>query len=105
LEISAECRDLLCRTLVADPAQRASMDAIQCHSWFLTNLPPKAVSMNDTYVADDDFSGMQTDKDTRASCKRWGACSVCGRGQAGGGGMYVSSFAESRGDGTFSLEE
>jgi hypothetical protein len=92
VEISAECRDLLCRTLVADPAQRASMEAIQCHAWFLTNLPPEAVSMNATYLADDDFSGVQTEEEIKsilqmvgrgAGCwARVGACWERGGGQA-----------------------
>jgi hypothetical protein len=65
VEISSECRDLLCRTLVADPAQRISMSDIQRHRWFLTNLPPEAVSMNDNYLADDDFSGVQTEEEIK----------------------------------------
>jgi serine/threonine-protein kinase SRK2 len=65
VEISPECRDLLCRTLVADPSARITMSDIQRHRWFLTNLPPEAVSMNDNYLADDDFSGVQTEEEIK----------------------------------------
>ncbi len=46
-QISPECRDLLCKLLVGDPRHRLSMAQIQAHPWFLTNLPPDALAMNE----------------------------------------------------------
>ena len=44
--VSAECRDLLGRILVADPAARISLAAIQQHAWFLAELPEGCQDMN-----------------------------------------------------------
>ena len=33
IPVSAECKDLLTRILVADPAKRASIEEIQTHPW------------------------------------------------------------------------
>ena len=59
VEISAECRDLLTRLMVRDPDARIGMHDIHAHPWFVANLPVEAVSMNDAYLADDDYSGVQ----------------------------------------------
>ena len=59
VEVSAECRDLLTRLMVRDPAERIGMADIHAHPWFVANLPVEAVSMNDAYLADDDYSGVQ----------------------------------------------
>ncbi|CAJ1932795.1 unnamed protein product [Sphenostylis stenocarpa] len=39
VHISPECRLLISRIFVADPAQRITISEIQSHEWFLTNLP------------------------------------------------------------------
>lgn len=39
LQLSRECLDLMARIFVANPAQRISIGMIQCHPWFLKNLP------------------------------------------------------------------
>ncbi|KAG1674284.1 hypothetical protein FOA52_013473 [Chlamydomonas sp. UWO 241] len=62
-EVSPECLDLLSRLIVADPAQRLNMAQIQAHPWFLTNLPPEALNMNDTCIASADYSGVQSVED------------------------------------------
>ncbi|KAI8468224.1 MAG: Snf1-like ser/thr protein kinase [Monoraphidium minutum] len=64
--ISAECRDLLGRMLVRDPDNRITMAQIHGHPWFTANLPAEAVSMNDSYLADDDYSGVQSVEDIKA---------------------------------------
>jgi serine/threonine-protein kinase SRK2 len=43
---SAECRDLLGRILVADPAARLSLAGIQAHAWFCAALPEGCQDMN-----------------------------------------------------------
>ncbi|KAL8117583.1 serine/threonine-protein kinase SAPK10 isoform X1 [Apium graveolens] len=39
IELSPECRHLISRIFVADPAMRISMPEIRSHVWFLKNLP------------------------------------------------------------------
>lgn len=48
--MSAECKDLLTRLLVADSEQRLSMEEIKAHPWFTHALPSGAVQMNDWYM-------------------------------------------------------
>jgi len=50
IEISAEGRDLLQRMLLPDPNQRIQLEQIMVHPWFVTNLPPEAATMNDSYL-------------------------------------------------------
>eukprot|EP00798_Chlamydomonas_sp_ICE-L_P010135 gene10135-8036_t len=57
LEISSACHDLLNRMLVSDPEKRFSMKEIQQHPWFLTNLPPDALRMNDACMESTDYTG------------------------------------------------
>lgn len=48
--MSADCRDLLSRILVADPARRITVPAILRHPWFLRGLPDGVAEMNDRLV-------------------------------------------------------
>ena len=48
--MSANCRDLLSRILVADPAARITVPAILRHPWFLRGLPDGVAEMNDHLV-------------------------------------------------------
>jgi serine/threonine-protein kinase SRK2 len=48
--VSADCADLLTRLLVADPGARLPMEAIKRHPWFLQELPPGALDMNEYYL-------------------------------------------------------
>ncbi|CAH2076949.1 unnamed protein product [Thlaspi arvense] len=48
VHISPECRHLISRIFVADPAKRISIPEIRNHEWFLKNLP--ADLMNDNAV-------------------------------------------------------
>lgn len=50
VQVSAECKDLLTRLLVADSEQRLSMEDIKAHPWFTHALPSGAVQMNDWYM-------------------------------------------------------
>ena len=40
LQLSPECRDLLARVFVLDPAQRLSLAGVRSHPWFVQHLPP-----------------------------------------------------------------
>jgi len=48
--VSAECKDLLTRLLVADSERRLSMQEIKGHPWFRHALPGGATEMNDWYM-------------------------------------------------------
>ncbi|KAJ8567227.1 hypothetical protein K7X08_019435 [Anisodus acutangulus] len=50
IQISEECRHLISRIFVGDPAQRITMPEIRNHVWFLKNLP--ADLMDDKMVSD-----------------------------------------------------
>ncbi|KAK9915945.1 hypothetical protein WJX75_006306 [Coccomyxa subellipsoidea] len=50
-QVSAECKDLLQRILVADPAKRITMADIQRHPWFTRDLPEGVAQMNDQLLA------------------------------------------------------
>ena len=50
LSYVAEGRDLLQRMLLPDPASRIQFEQIMVHPWFMTNLPPEAATMNDSYL-------------------------------------------------------
>lgn len=45
--ISAECKDMIRRILVADPARRITIQGIQQHPWFQRDLPPGSLEYND----------------------------------------------------------
>lgn len=66
VDVTPECRDLLRKLLVGDPSKRLSMVAIQKHPWFLANLPPDALAMNDNFLAHTDFTGVQSEEDIKA---------------------------------------
>ena len=53
IHVSDECRDLLQKVLVADPAQRLSMEELKRHEWFLRGLPPGALEMNEFLMTSD----------------------------------------------------
>ncbi|KXZ48147.1 hypothetical protein GPECTOR_30g243 [Gonium pectorale] len=44
---SDDCKDLLSKILVADPAKRITVDGIYNHKWYLKGLPPGVREMND----------------------------------------------------------
>lgn len=47
VEVSKDCLDMLTKVLVAEPAQRMSMEEIKQHRWFLAGLPVGALDMNE----------------------------------------------------------
>ncbi|PPD83174.1 hypothetical protein GOBAR_DD19888 [Gossypium barbadense] len=56
VHISLECRHLISRIFVADPAKRISIPEIKNHEWFLKNLPADLMdenSMNDQFEEPD----------------------------------------------------
>lgn len=40
------------RLLVPNPEERLTMNGIKCHPWFLSDLPPGAMEMNDMLLHD-----------------------------------------------------
>ncbi|XP_035846401.1 disease resistance protein RUN1-like isoform X2 [Helianthus annuus] len=48
IQISPECRHLISRMFVADPAQRITMDEIKKHDWFLKNHPANLMDEDKT---------------------------------------------------------
>ncbi|KAL0872643.1 hypothetical protein Bca101_022348 [Brassica carinata] len=48
VHISLECRHLISRIFVADPAKRISIPEIRNHEWFLKNLPADLMNDDDT---------------------------------------------------------
>ncbi|CAK9144515.1 unnamed protein product [Ilex paraguariensis] len=48
VHISAECRHLISRIFVADPAKRITMPEIRNHEWFLKNLPAELMDESST---------------------------------------------------------
>ena len=51
-QVSAGCRDLLHRILVADPRMRITIADIQRHPWFTRDLPDGLAQMNDQLITD-----------------------------------------------------
>ena len=47
VKVSKECRDLLHKILVPDPAKRITVPDIQNHVWYKKDLPPGVSDMND----------------------------------------------------------
>ena len=47
IKVSKECRDLLHKILVPDPAKRITVPEIQNHVWYKKDLPPVVAEMND----------------------------------------------------------
>ena len=45
-QVSEECKDLLKKVLMADPAQRLTIQGIMQHDWFLQDLPAGALEVN-----------------------------------------------------------
>ncbi|KAI8467428.1 MAG: hypothetical protein J3K34DRAFT_523747 [Monoraphidium minutum] len=48
--LSAHCRDLLASMLAPHPAARARVADVLAHPWFVENLPPRAMEMNDGHL-------------------------------------------------------
>ncbi|KAL9253027.1 Serine/threonine-protein kinase SRK2I-like protein [Drosera capensis] len=46
IHISQECRDLISRIFVVDPAARITIEEIKTHEWFLRNLPSDLMDEN-----------------------------------------------------------
>lgn len=51
IPLSSECKDLLSRLLVANPANRITLPEILQHPWYLQDLPPGVAEMNDELLA------------------------------------------------------
>lgn len=47
VKASKECRNMLSRILVSQPNKRITIPEIQRHPWYLKDLPPGVVDMND----------------------------------------------------------
>lgn len=47
IPVSADCKDLISKILVADVSKRLSIEQIQAHPWYQVDLPPGVTSMNE----------------------------------------------------------
>jgi len=56
IPVSPECRDLLSRIFVADPAKRITMPEIWSHVWFVSNLPRDLVPASDSAAMEEESS-------------------------------------------------
>eukprot|EP01025_Chloroclados_australasicus_P068854 TRINITY_DN9605_c0_g1_i2.p3 TRINITY_DN9605_c0_g1~~TRINITY_DN9605_c0_g1_i2.p3 ORF type:complete len:136 (+),score=8.37 TRINITY_DN9605_c0_g1_i2:79-486(+) len=50
VNVTPECKDLLSRILVSNPDERYTIQDIIKHPWFQTDLPSRALQMNDDYL-------------------------------------------------------
>jgi serine/threonine-protein kinase SRK2 len=64
VKVSAECKDLLSKILVADPLKRMTVPDIQNHPWYQKDLPPGVAEMNDNLPSPS--AGLQTTDEIRA---------------------------------------
>ena len=51
IPVSDACKDLISRILVADVGARLTVEQIQAHPWYATDLPPGVTSMNEQCLA------------------------------------------------------
>ncbi|KAI9173832.1 hypothetical protein LWI28_007238 [Acer negundo] len=56
VRVSADCRHLLSRIFVADPAKRITIPEIKQHPWFLKNLPKELIEIEKTNYKEADRS-------------------------------------------------
>ena len=62
IPVSNECKDLLSKVLVGNPKNRYTIQQIQEHPWYLKDLPPGVIKMNDECLKLKDHSaGHQTE--------------------------------------------
>lgn len=62
IPVSAECKDLLSKVLVGRPSKRYTVQEIQKHPWYLKDLPPGVIQMNNECLKlRNHSSGFQTD--------------------------------------------
>ncbi|KAG2499808.1 hypothetical protein HYH03_002104 [Edaphochlamys debaryana] len=65
VEISEPGKDLLRRMLLPDPKARITLEDVMTHTWFTTNLPPEAASMNESYLKAGFPAGHQSPDDIK----------------------------------------
>ena len=64
IPVSAECKDLISKILVADVGKRLTIEAIQAHPWYQKDLPPGVTSMNEQCLAlRGQSAGLQSESD------------------------------------------
>ena len=82
VEASTQVRDLLSLILDPDPETRLTVEALQQHPWFVTNLPAEAAGMNKSFLQKEGRprgKGRQSPEDIHALMDQ-----VRGRGVRGG---------------------
>ena len=77
VKASKECRDMLAKILVPDPAKRMTVPQIQDHVWYRKDLPPGVAEMNDNLPMPG--SGLQVGREASLSL-RTGAWPAARRG-------------------------
>lgn len=62
IPVSEDCKDLLSKVLVGRPNKRYTIQQIQKHPWFVKDLPPGVIQMNNECLKlRNHSSGFQTD--------------------------------------------
>lgn len=83
---AARVQDLLSNILVADPNDRYTIRNIIQHPWFQTDLPGRALKMNDDYLVltpeGQGFQQLDEIKAILAQVRSRVPCTACGQGRA-----------------------
>lgn len=67
IPVSDQCKDLIAKVLVGNPTKRFTIQQIQEHPWYLKDLPPGVIHMNDECLKLRDHSaGFQSDTEIQA---------------------------------------
>ena len=67
IPVTEECKDLISKVLIGDPASRFSVQQIQQHRWYTQDLPPGVIHMNDECLKLRDHSaGFQSDAEIQS---------------------------------------
>ena len=93
IPVSAECKDLISKILVADPAARLTVDQIQSHPWYANGLPNGVRAMNDACLA---MRGQTAGLQTEADIQRVVVAAIGAKAGGGGGeyDMYIDEALE-----------
>ena len=82
--VSPECKDLIRRMLVADPAQRLPLAGVQAHPWFQDGLPAGSLEYND-WALQVPNEGLQSSEEVDAIIQQAHRAAAAARGGGGGG--------------------
>jgi serine/threonine-protein kinase SRK2 len=80
IPVSDACKDLISRILVADVGARLTIEQIQAHPWYTTDLPPGVTSMNEQCLA---LRGQSAGTQSEAEIQRVVMQAIGARAEAG----------------------